>query len=64
MKLFKDFGIRALFGTIILGGFLGCTIFSLVYRLEALEKIKDIFMPLAMAVIGFYFGSKIGGKNG
>jgi len=63
MKLFRDFGIRALFGVIILCGFVFSTIYCLLYSPDKLSAVKDIFMPLVMAIIGFYFGARSNRKK-
>ncbi|PIV84521.1 MAG: hypothetical protein COW51_00065 [Candidatus Moranbacteria bacterium CG17_big_fil_post_rev_8_21_14_2_50_44_12] len=65
MKLSKDFGIRALFGTIAGLGFYGMLL--LVFWKIALDLPTTIALvglasaPWTMAV-GFYFGMRIGQK--
>lgn len=58
MKIITDFGVRALFGTLIIGGFLGTTIWGMTHDPSVLTHIKDLFVPLVMAIIAFYFGQK------
>jgi len=56
-KLLRDFGVRALFGTIALLGYIGITSVAIVTdRTDMVSIITNWYMPLIMAIVGFYFG--------
>lgn len=56
-KLVRDFGVRALFGTIALLGYIGITgICVVTERVEMVSTITSWYMPLIMAIVGFYYG--------
>jgi len=61
-KLRKDFGVRALLATTLVGGFvLLCSWTVLIVKdVELLKAIGLVFSPIIGGVIGFYFGSKKG----
>lgn len=58
MKLFKDFGIRALFGTLIIAGFLYFFWLAMTRYPQALIIVKDAFVGLITMIVGFYFGQR------
>ena len=58
MKLFKDFGVRSLFGTLIILGFLVSMFYSMIHNPNLLPFIKDCFVPIVLCVISFYFGQR------
>ena len=59
-KLVKDFGVRALFGTIALLGYTGITcICVLTDRMDMVSIITSWYMPLITAMVGFYFGGSL-----
>jgi len=57
-KLKEDFGIRALFGTVIIVGFVFSIIVAMFFKPEVLEMIKDIYVPVVTIVLIFYFSLK------
>lgn len=67
-KLVSDYGIRALFGTILIVGFIISFFYVLVgffttgLELEVARTlaglVKDVYLPVILLVIGFYFGQK------
>jgi hypothetical protein len=64
VKFSKDFGIRAWFGTLVIGSFSGLFWYATVYQPEALPTIKDAFVPIVMAIVAFYFGQKSTNNGG
>ena len=63
MKLINDFGVRALFGSIAVGG----AVFTLSWIAITQENVSALQMlgDAMIAVIAFYFGQRSnGGKNG
>lgn len=61
-KLLRDFGIRALFGTLLILAFAVVFIrfgLALPPTLENLRAIGEIAIPVVMFVLGFYFGQRI-----
>jgi hypothetical protein len=63
MKLKNDFGVRAWFGTLVIGSFVWLFSYALVKVPQALVVVKDAFVPIVMAIIAFYFGYKSGTKE-
>lgn len=62
IRLFKDFGVRALFGTLIIGAFAAIFIrfgLALPATLENFRAIGEIGIPIVTFVLGFYFGQRI-----
>lgn len=57
-KLSKDFGVRSLFGTILICGYIVLFTFTLFYRANLLDKVIQGFSNIVMAIVAFYFGSK------
>ncbi len=56
-KLMRDFGVRALFGTITLLGYIVITTIAVLSGTgEMVGTITNWYMPLIMAIVGFYFG--------
>jgi len=56
-KLIRDFGVRALFGTIALLGYIAITsVCILTDRTDMVSTITTWYMPLITAIVGFYFG--------
>jgi len=64
MKLFRDWGVRATFGLFIIGGYLFATFYALIYKPNLLGIIKDMFEPIVIAVVSFYFGQRSVKKEG
>ena len=58
MKIVNDFGVRALFGTLIIGGFVASCFYGMIYKPQILVFVKDCFTPIVMAIVAFYFGQK------
>ena len=56
-KLIRDFGVRALFGTVALLGYIAITCACvLTDRADMVDTVTTWYMPLIMAIVGFYFG--------
>lgn len=67
-KLVSDFGIRALFGTLLIAGFIASFFYVLVnfftqsLDIEVLKLlvglVKDVYLPVILLVVGFYYGQR------
>lgn len=63
-KLKNDFGVRGLFGVLLIAGFIATTFYAIKTRPDTLAELKNIYSPIVMLVIGFYFGAGGKGNNG
>lgn len=61
-KLKKDWGVRATFGLVLILSFVISVFIAMKAGIETLKVIKDIYVPLVMMVISFYFATKISRK--